>query len=71
MPNVGTVLSLLGATVATAMMLVIPAYCMGVVLEKTWRRQATQALLYLCALLSAASVPFTVLEAVGVISKPP
>ncbi|CAK9097040.1 unnamed protein product [Durusdinium trenchii] len=70
-PQVGTVLSLLGATVATAMMLIIPAYCMGVVLEKTIRRQIKQALLCICALVSFASVPFTVLEAAGVISKPP
>jgi len=70
-PQVGTVLSLLGATVATAMMLIIPAYCMGAVLEKTWKRQLKQALLYVCSLISIASIPFTVLEALHVISKPP
>ena len=70
-PQVGTVLSLLGATVATAMMLIIPAYCMSFVLEKTLKRQLTQALLCACAMMSFAAVPFTVLEAVGVISKPP
>lgn len=70
-PQVGTVLSLLGATVATAMMLIIPAYCMGVILEKTWKRQLTQVLLYICALMSMASIPFTILEALGVVAKPP
>lgn len=70
-PNVGTVLSLLGATVATAMMLVIPAYCMGIVLENSLKRRSKQAVLYICALVSVASIPFTLLEALGVISKPP
>ncbi|CAJ1358959.1 unnamed protein product [Effrenium voratum] len=70
-PNVGTVLSLLGATVATAMMLIIPAYCMGVVMEKTVKRQLQQALLYFCSLLSVASVPITFLELANLMGKPP
>ncbi|CAE8609015.1 unnamed protein product [Polarella glacialis] len=70
-PNVGTILSLLGATVATAMMLVIPAYCMGVVQPPTWRRRAQQAVLYIFALVSVTAVPITILELVGVVQSPP
>jgi amino acid permease len=56
-PGVADVLGLLGATVATAMMLAIPAYCMGKVMPKTWQSRLQQAVLLLFALISVASVP--------------
>lgn len=69
-PSVGTVLSLLGATVATAMMMLIPAYCMGVVLPATASRKIQQAVLYFFAAVSFLSVPVTLMELTGAISKP-
>eukprot|EP00441_Pelagodinium_beii_P037819 CAMPEP_0197635250 /NCGR_PEP_ID=MMETSP1338-20131121/11117_1 /TAXON_ID=43686 ORGANISM="Pelagodinium beii, Strain RCC1491" /NCGR_SAMPLE_ID=MMETSP1338 /ASSEMBLY_ACC=CAM_ASM_000754 /LENGTH=422 /DNA_ID=CAMNT_0043207265 /DNA_START=70 /DNA_END=1338 /DNA_ORIENTATION=+ len=66
-PQVGIILSLLGATVATAMMLIIPAYCMGIVLPWSRRRVAKQIVLYFFALVSVASVPMTILESAGMI----
>jgi len=66
-PQVGIILSLLGATVATAMMLIIPAYCMGIVMPWSRPRVAKQAVLYFFALVSVASVPMTILESAGVI----
>eukprot|EP00928_Gymnodinium_smaydae_P004018 TRINITY_DN11410_c0_g5_i1.p1 TRINITY_DN11410_c0_g5~~TRINITY_DN11410_c0_g5_i1.p1 ORF type:complete len:488 (+),score=96.61 TRINITY_DN11410_c0_g5_i1:76-1539(+) len=66
-PQVGTILSLLGATVATAMMLVIPAFAIGVILPRSWKRNSQRFLLYGFALVSVASVPMTVLEIAGVL----
>lgn len=68
-PNVSDVLSLLGATVATAMMMAIPAYCIGVTMPKTATNRAIQALLYLFALIAVASVPIKVLNMAHVIKS--
>lgn len=61
-PGVADVLSLLGATVATAMMLAIPAYAMGVVMEPKPTNKAIQVILYIFALVSVSSVPIKILR---------
>mmetsp|Transcript_69078 Transcript_69078/g.179456 ORF Transcript_69078/g.179456 Transcript_69078/m.179456 type:complete len:506 (-) Transcript_69078:139-1656(-) len=61
-PGIADIMSILGATVATAMMLAIPAYCMGKVMPITRRNRALQAALWLFALVSFASVPVKVLR---------
>jgi len=68
-PGVADVLSILGATVATAMMLTIPAYAMGIVLNRTPKRRAMQVVLYLFSIVSAASVPVKLLRAAGLLPK--
>lgn len=67
-PGVADVIGLLGATVATAMMMAIPAYCMGVVMPKTAVTRLQQAVLYLFSLVSLASVPVKILTWTKVIS---
>lgn len=68
-PGVADVLSLLGATVATAMMLVIPAYCMGVIMPPGWKNTSQRVVLYFFAAVSAASVPLKLLRSAGIIAK--
>lgn len=67
--GIAPVLSLLGASVATLMMLVIPAYCMGVCLPATPWSQAQQIFLYALAPMSALSIPFQILEMAGWLSQ--
>jgi amino acid permease len=66
-PGVADVLSLLGATVATAMMMVLPAYCMGVIMPRTAKNRAQQAILIFFSLVSVASVPVKVLRMTNVL----
>jgi amino acid permease len=68
-PGVADVIGLLGATVATAMMLVIPAYAIGKVLPATFGNRVQQAVLLFFALVSVASVPVKVLQMAKVISS--
>jgi len=60
-PGVADVLSLLGATVATAMIMAIPAYCMGQIQRMTLKKRMLQATFYSFSLLSLASVPIKIL----------
>jgi len=60
-PGVADILGLLGATVATAMIMTIPAYCMGVVMPMTTTNLLQQVLLYMFSLVSLASVPIKIL----------
>mmetsp|Transcript_7461 Transcript_7461/g.19957 ORF Transcript_7461/g.19957 Transcript_7461/m.19957 type:complete len:482 (+) Transcript_7461:73-1518(+) len=59
-PGVADVLGLLGATVATCMMLVIPAICMDKVMEKTSKMRAQQAILLFFSAVAFASVPMKI-----------
>jgi len=68
-PQVGDVLSILGATVATAMMMAIPAYAMAKLTPRSAKSQATQAVLWAFALVSVASVPIKVLRWCGALPK--
>jgi len=61
-PGVADVLGLLGATVATAMMLIIPAYCMEKVMPKTRMLRVQQAVMLLFAAVAFASVPLKFLK---------
>lgn len=61
-PGVADVLSLLGATVATAMMLGIPAYAMHVILPGTRANRVKQAVLWFFAAVSVSSVPIKLLR---------
>lgn len=65
-PGVADVLSLLGATVATAMIMGIPAYCMGKVLPKTAKNRVSIATLYVFALIAVSSVPIKILKSAKV-----
>jgi len=67
-PGVADVLSLLGATVATAMIMAIPAYCLGQIREMTPKRRLLQATFYFFSLVSLASVPIKILKWCKVIS---
>jgi len=60
-PGVVIVLSLLGATVVTAMMMVIPAYCMGCIQRMTPKKRMLQMTFYFFSLVSLASVPIKIL----------
>jgi amino acid permease len=64
-PGVAIVLSILGGTVATAMMLAIPAYALGVVEEPSLKNRVQRLVLYAFALLAISSVPLTILSAAG------
>mmetsp|Transcript_127382 Transcript_127382/g.220830 ORF Transcript_127382/g.220830 Transcript_127382/m.220830 type:complete len:524 (-) Transcript_127382:125-1696(-) len=66
-PGVADVLGLLGASVATLMMLMIPAYCMGKVLPRTAKSVAKQILLCFFSLVSFASIPVKILRATKVL----
>lgn len=66
-PSVADVIGLLGATVATAMMMVIPAYAIGKALPYSIGNRCQQAMLLLFACFSVASVPIKVLQMVGVL----
>jgi len=66
-PGIADIMSILGATVATAMMLAIPAYCMGKVLPRTWGNRALQMALWAFSIVSFASVPVKVLRMVKLI----
>jgi len=61
-PGVADVLSLLGATVATAMIMAIPAYCMGQIHVMTVKKRLLQATFYFFSLVSLASVPIKILS---------
>mmetsp|Transcript_50947 Transcript_50947/g.154270 ORF Transcript_50947/g.154270 Transcript_50947/m.154270 type:complete len:484 (-) Transcript_50947:119-1570(-) len=65
-PGVADILGLLGATVATAMMMAIPAYCMSVTMPMTPKHRLQQVMLYVFSLVSVASVPVKVLTMLGV-----
>merc|ERR1712039_1013176 len=67
-PGVADVLGLLGATVATAMMLIIPAYAMSKVHVPTRCYRVQQAVLLIFAIVSVSSVPIKILEMAKVIS---
>lgn len=67
-PGVADVIGILGATVATAMMMAIPAFCMGVIMPVTVKNRLQQAVLYFFSLVSLASVPIKVLGWAKVIS---
>jgi len=60
-PGVVNVLSLLGATVVTAMMMAIPAYCMGRIQTMTPKNRMLQITFYFFSLVSLASVPIKIL----------
>lgn len=64
-PGVADVLGLLGATVATAMMLLIPAYCMRTCMPLTAGNSVRLAAFMFFSLLSAASVPIKVFRMLG------
>jgi len=66
-PGVATVLSLLGATVATAMMMAIPAYCMGVILPSTRSTRVQRVVFYAFAVVSFSSVPIKLLRSLKLI----
>lgn len=61
-PGVADVLNILGATVATAMMLVIPAYCMGKVLPPSRSRNIQMTVFYIAALINLSSLPLKLLR---------
>lgn len=65
-PGVADVLSLLGATVGTAMMLLIPAYCMRTCMPRNAANTARLTVFLFFAVLSVASVPVKVLRMLGV-----
>lgn len=67
-PGVADVLSLLGATIATAMIMAIPAYCMGKIQILTPKKRMLQATFYFFSLVSLASVPVKILTWCKVIS---
>jgi len=67
-PGVVNVLSLLGATVVTAMMMLIPAYCMGCIQRMTPKKRMLQMTFYFFSLVSLASVPIKILTWCKVIS---
>lgn len=66
-PNVANVISLLGATVATAMMMVIPAYAIGKELPYSIGNRCQQVVLLFFACMSFASVPLQILEMAQVV----
>lgn len=68
-PGVADVLSLLGATVATATMLTIPAYAMGVILPRTPENRLKQAILILFSLVSVAAVPIKLCRLCGLMGQ--
>lgn len=66
-PNVSDVLGLLGATVATAMIMIIPAFCAAKVLPNTLMNRCRQAVLIFFSLVSFSSVPVKILQMAKVI----
>lgn len=68
-PGVADVIGLLGATVATAMMMLIPAYCIGKALPHTLANRCQQALLVVFSCVSVASVPIKILQIAGVLQR--
>lgn len=68
-PGVADVLSILGATVATATMLAIPAYAMSIVMPRTFKTRLQQGIMIVFSLVSVASVPIKFLRLWGVMSK--
>lgn len=69
-PGVADVLGLLGATVATAMMMLIPAHAIGKVLPHTVGYRFQQVVLCLFACVGLASVPIKFLASAKVIHLP-
>lgn len=65
-PGIASVISLLGATCATAMMYFIPAYCLHVAMPSCPANTVKKAALILFGLVSFASVPVTVAKMMGV-----
>mmetsp|Transcript_46564 Transcript_46564/g.92591 ORF Transcript_46564/g.92591 Transcript_46564/m.92591 type:complete len:489 (-) Transcript_46564:77-1543(-) len=60
-PGVADVIGLLGATIASAMILAIPAYCMGQIQRMSPKKRLLQATFYGFSLLALASVPIKLL----------
>eukprot|EP00930_Biecheleria_cincta_P085568 TRINITY_DN74946_c0_g1_i1.p1 TRINITY_DN74946_c0_g1~~TRINITY_DN74946_c0_g1_i1.p1 ORF type:complete len:508 (-),score=56.59 TRINITY_DN74946_c0_g1_i1:274-1797(-) len=73
-PQVADIVSLLGATIATAMMLTIPAYAMGKIMQEDGARlscvaRTQQILLYFFSLVSVSAVPIKLCRLFGVLPK--
>jgi len=68
-PSVSDVLSLLGATVATAMIMIIPAFCAAKVLPRTFTNRCRQAVLIFFSIVSFSSVPVKLLQMAEVIDS--
>jgi len=66
-PGVADVISLLGACIATPIMMAIPAYLMGSVLPPSRKLRAQQFLLYFLSVVSFLSVPIKILRTVQVL----
>lgn len=64
-PNAADIIGIVGATVGTTMMLLIPAYLMRAVLPNTPANIATRIILYLSAVVSLISVPIKILRLAG------
>jgi len=64
-PGVADIMGLLGATVATAMMLAIPAYCLPKILPMSPMYRAAQVVLYCFAVVSLMSVPIKIIRLCG------
>merc|ERR1712224_567942 len=67
-PQIADIISILGGTVATAMMLLIPAYAMNEVMEPTCKTRTVQVLLYSFAVVSGASVPIKLFQMARVLN---
>lgn len=67
-PGVADVIQILGATVATAMMLVVPAFCMRKVMPRTLGNTLQIVVFLSFACCSVASVPIKFLRSGGIIS---
>uniref|UniRef100_A0A7S1AB03 Amino acid transporter transmembrane domain-containing protein n=1 Tax=Noctiluca scintillans TaxID=2966 RepID=A0A7S1AB03_NOCSC len=67
-PGVADVIQILGATVATAMMLVVPAFCMRKVMPRTLGNTLQIVVFLSFACCSIASVPIKFLRSGGIIS---
>merc|ERR1712100_604980 len=61
-PGVGDIIAIVGGTIATSIMLVIPAYCMGEVLEMTPARRAARLAMYAFSIVGYATVPAKVVQ---------
>lgn len=73
-PQISDIISLLGATIATAMMLTIPAYAMGKIMQENGERlscfcRVQQILLYLFSIVSVSAVPIKLCRWFGVLPK--
>merc|ERR1719443_1474104 len=66
-PAAADIIGIIGATVGSAMMFIIPAYAIGIVMPKTWTNIIKQVFLYFLAFVCLASVPVKVLRQVGML----